>query len=128
MNCSHCHKELPAGHALPFCPYCGCTVELGKAPGPAPAFSASRKQIALLVFWVALLSGPILAILFARTGNGPGALLFPVISAIVSGFALAKAYARTVLGSIVAGVLLSFGVLLAYVGLVFVGCVAIMNR
>jgi hypothetical protein len=125
MNCPHCHREVPADVRTAGCPFCGQSLNVPSGPVSAPRPYGTDKSMALLLFWVAFLGGPILALLLARSGQ---ALIFPVFGAVVSGFALARAYARTAIGVIVGGLLLSVGVIVVYVGILFVGCFALAGR
>jgi hypothetical protein len=126
MNCSRCHRPIPTGHLVAGCPFCGHRAELESARADGVALSPSARRIAFLVFWVAFLGGPILTFLFARTMEA--ALLFPVLGAIISGVALAKACTRTVAGSILASMAFSLGALVIYVGVFFAGCLGAVSR
>ncbi len=71
-----------------------------------------------MAFW----GGPVLGFLLGNRGN---ILAFPLVGAMTSGFALAKVRSKTIVGVIFSGVVYSIGVLLVYVGIIFVGCLVI---
>ena len=81
-----------------------------------------------LIFWLAFFGGPILGFLSITGRGGRSFLSFPLVGAIVSGFALAKICAKTIPGVILLGMIFSVVVAVVYVGLLFVGCLVALQH
>jgi len=147
MNCPHCQQTLPADHSAANCPSCGAALPSAQAAGGAPETSQPSKRIWWLTFAIAFLGSPVLAFLSSMSRAGSlRSLLPPFIArliprsfqslmlvspiplvvfagALVSGYALARIFAKSRTGVWIGTLLLTLGVLVVYVGIVFVGCV-----
>ena len=125
MNCPHCQKELPEGEKAGVCPWCRQNVSV-----PPVSESAKRSQeqaTAWLIFWAAFIGTPVLTFGLVAA-NFPAGLLLPIIGCVVAGFALAKATSKSAKSFVASGILYSFLVLVVYVGILFIGCVAVMSH
>jgi hypothetical protein len=123
MNCPHCQKELP-DNAAASCPFCQQPLPaIPESSSPTPGVSKSRYW---LIFWLAFVGAPALALLSLTTHIGPELLFLPFVGAVIAGFALAKINSDDTTTIIVTGILYSLGVIIVYVGLLFVGCVVVM--
>jgi hypothetical protein len=118
MNCPHCHQDLP-DNAAARCPFCQQSLPL------SPAAEKSRYWV---VFWLAFLGAPAMALLTLTVHVGPELLFLPVVGALIAGFAVAKILSKDTTTFIVAGIFYSIGVAIVYVGVLFLGCVALMGH
>jgi len=123
MNCPGCKESLPPDFSEPWCPFCGC--DLAHPGSSEPPKAPVKKQSYWPIFWLAFLGAPVLGLLSASTNIGGGILLFPILGAIVAGFALAKIFTKSPATFAVAGILFSLGIFVVYVGIVFVGCLVV---
>jgi hypothetical protein len=119
MNCPHCQTQLPENHAGETCPACGAMVAKQSKP---PDTTVRDKTVYRVVFWLAFLGSPTLCLLLLSQRAGGGILFILILGAIVAGFSLAKVYAKSAAALISTGILISFGVVIVYVGILFVGC------
>ncbi len=87
-----------------------------------------KRPIRWLVFWTAFFAGPALALLAAKAGLNGGILAFPFLGALIAGFALSAIFAKTNPSFIVWGILFSFGMVVVYCGILFIGCLIILPR
>jgi hypothetical protein len=119
MSCPHCHQDLP-DNAAARCPFCQQSLPL------SPVAEKSRYWV---VFWLAFLGAPASALLALTVHVGPELLFLPVVGALIAGFSLAKILSKDMATFVVTGILYSIGVAIFYVGVLFLGCVALMaNR
>ncbi len=125
MNCPHCQKELPEGYKASVCPE--CLENLSASPASDPAERSTEKVIAWVIFWLAFIGTPIITFGLAINQSN---LFFgvPIAGAVVAGFALAKVFAKSMGDFIARGILFSFLVVVVYVGIIFIGCVAMLSR
>jgi hypothetical protein len=126
MNCPHCQGELLENYQETRCPNCGCDLAALQKSTVNPGTPDKAKWG--LIFWLAFLGTPILVLLAAGARARGGALLIPVIGAIVAGFSLAKIYTKTPAAFFAVGIIFTIGVLAIYVGIIFVGCLVVMGH
>jgi len=124
MNCPACKEILPPDFSEPWCPFCGCDLA---HPGSSklPNITSGKKPNCWPIFWLAFLGAPILGLLSAFTTSGGATLIFPVAGAIVAGFSLAKMFTKSPVAFAIVGISFSLGILVVYVGIIFVGCLVV---
>ena len=142
--CPHCGSDVsrePASR-VSHCPACGGALSL---QGVNSILFPKRSTLWLL-FWLFLVGGPLLTLasplvgrwlgsfpglifpkMMRAVGGGRLALLTAGVSALGAGFALARLITKTQTSFVIAGILLSLGVLVLYGAIVFIGCVAAMK-
>jgi hypothetical protein len=135
MNCPRCYRSLPAGFALAGCPFCGRALQPPIIPAGSESLYPPNRAFCWTIFWIALLGGPALAYLSLVANNditflgNDNTFLGAVIGgAVISGFALARIFSKTVAGLILKGILLAMAAAIVYTGIFFVGCVAAFSN
>jgi hypothetical protein len=69
-----------------------------------------------------------LGLLAASARLGGGILFLAIPGAIIAGFSLAKVYTKTPATFVATGILFTVGVLVIYLGILFVGCLVMLNH
>jgi len=123
MNCPHCQKSLPAGLAVAGCPFCGGDLRIPTISAGSEELSPPNRAFCWTIFWIALLSGPALAYLSLVAENDNTFLSSVLGGAVISGFALARRFSKTVRALVLKGILFSVAAAIVYTGIFFVGCV-----
>lgn len=126
MNCPHCQTQLPENYEGASCPSCGHAL-LTQPESKSPNATRQDKLVHWAIFWAAFFGAPILCLL-GSAHIGPMILFLPILGAVVAGFSLAKIFAKTPQTFVAYGVLLTIGVLVIYVGIIFVGCLVALGR
>ena len=127
MNCPHCQAELPSDYIAESCPSCGRHLST-QAEAKPPELPIQSKSIYWLVFWLAFFGSPILGLLAASARLGGGILFLAIPGAIIAGFSLAKVYTKTPATFVAVGILFTVGVLVIYLGILFVGCLVMLKH
>ncbi len=130
MNCPHCNKLLPEKNSATHCPFCGTVL-----PPEVPANAKSPALLAPVrirwpIFFVVLLSPPLLTLLASFLGRGhfnegvsPLIALFGGVAAGIScGIMLALRYGKDMRSRIALGLLFSCLIAVVCIMLSFGGC------
>jgi DNA-directed RNA polymerase subunit RPC12/RpoP len=127
MNCLHCQTELPENYGGTSCPSCGHDI-LTQSESKSPNVTRQDKSVYWGIFWITFFGAPILCLLAGLAHAGSGFLFLPILGAIVAGFSLAKIFTKTPAAFVVSGILFAIGVLVIYVGIIFVGCLVALGH
>jgi predicted amidophosphoribosyltransferase len=127
MNCPHCQSPLPENNPTGTCPACGRTLTLQSKSHPTD-INSQDKSFYWVMFWIAFLGAPAMCLLAVPLRTGGAILFLPFLGAIVAGFSLARVFSKTAEAFVVTGVLLTVGVLVIYVGILFIGCVVALGH
>jgi hypothetical protein len=126
MNCPHCQTELPENYDGASCPSCGRAL-LTQLESKSPNATRQDNLVYWVIFWAAFFGAPILCLLAGLAHAGTMVLFLPFLGAIFAGFSLAKIYTKTPGAFVIFGIFYTIGVLVVYVGIIFVGCLAVMG-
>jgi hypothetical protein len=118
-TCPTCGKDVsgPVANGEMICPACASSLtSLGKR--------GTNRAFLRLAFWAAFLGTPVLAIVTARSGQ----TIFVVLTgATIGGAMLAQLYVKGEGARVGMTFLFALMLLVAYAGIVFVGCLVVMR-
>lgn len=106
-----------------LCPLCGYLEEAG-APEAPQYRSRKNRGVLWACFFASFLGSPVLALLTARSGG----LSILGLGTIISGFILSRLFAKSETAFVALGIMFSLGIFAVYVGVAFVGCIALLNN
>lgn len=119
MNCPYCQAEQPENFAAESCPTCGHNLS-APAEAKPPGAVLEDRSFYWTVFWLAFFSSLFLSLMVASYPRSIIEIFTPVLCAMVAGFSLAKYLTNNSKQCIIAGILLTIGVLAVDIGVVFV--------